>query len=51
MAKIKHLMQHTVHRVPLYPGVLRDLQRHLVNAAAIWAAIGSVIERCFTDSP
>ena len=38
-------------RVPLYPGVLRDLQCHLVNAAAICVATDSDIERCFTNSP
>ena len=32
----------------LNPGVPRDLQRHLVNAAAICVAAGSDIERCFS---
>ena len=37
-------MQHAVPRVP--SGVLRDLQRHLVNATAISVLTGSDIERC-----
>ena len=32
-------------------GTLRDMQRHLVNVAAICVATGSDIEICFTNSP
>ena len=37
--------------VQLYPGVPRDLQRHLVTLEAISVAAGSDIERCYTNSP
>ena len=43
----KHMMQHAVPRGIVVPGVPRDLQSHLVNAAAICIATGSDIERCF----
>ena len=47
----RDIMQHAVPRVPLYPGVPHDLQRYLVNAAAICVATGFDIERCFNNSP
>ena len=48
----KHdMMQHAVHRGTTVLWVPRDLQRHLVNVAAICVAIGFDIGRCFTNSP
>ena len=45
------MMQHAVHWGTVVPRVPRNLQRHLVNAAAICVVKGSDIERCFTNSP
>ena len=42
------MMQHAVHRGTVVPRVPHDLQRHLVNTAAICVAIDSDIGRCFS---
>ena len=45
-----HLSCDATRGTPGY-NVPRDLQRHLVNVAAICVAAGFDIERCFTNSP